>query len=117
VGQARQAAVALAQLDLDLHLGRVPLDQARVRAAALGEPDCVLAALIRRPGDALAAVLGWQLIRAARARVAAAPGGQELRGFHDALLSRGPVPATAALAAALGADAVRELTAALCAAA
>jgi hypothetical protein len=116
VGQARQAAIALARLDLDLHLGRVPLDQARVRAAALGEPDCVLAALIRRPGDALAAVLGWRLIRAARARVAAAPGAQDLRGFHDALLSRGPVPATAALAAVLGADAVRELTAALCAA-
>jgi hypothetical protein len=110
---AQQGAVTHAMLELDLHLGRVGPAAARQRAAALGDPDCILAGLIRNPGDALAAVLGWQLIRAARARLAAAAGAAfDVRDFHDALLAHGPIPCALALAATHGEPLVRELTAA-----
>ena len=103
VQDVRRAAIAHARLDLDLHLGRIDLAQAHARATALGDADQVLAELIQRPGDALAAVLGWQLIEAARGQLRA--GGDEpatLRGFHDSLLRQGPVPASMALATVVG---------------
>jgi hypothetical protein len=114
VCRLRHRAVTGARLELDLHLGRVNLAMARERAAALGDPDRILAALIRSPGDALAAVLGWQLIDAARRRTVPEGGAAALRRFHDGLLTRGPIPASAALAAGLGEETVSALLAALC---
>jgi hypothetical protein len=114
VRRLRQRTVAAARLELDLHLGRVDLAGARERAARLGDPDRVLTILIRAPGDALAAVLGWQLIDAAR-QLAAPDGGTEAqRRFHDRLLTQGPIPASAALGAGLGHSAVAPLLARLC---
>jgi hypothetical protein len=114
VRRLRQQAVAAARLELDLHLGRADLAAARERAAQLGDPDRVLTTLIRAPGDALAAVLGWQLIDAAR-QMAAPDGGTEAqRRFHDRLLAQGPIPASAALAAGLGQEAIAALLARLC---
>ncbi len=111
---ARQAAVAHARLDLDLHLGRIDLAQAHARATALGDADQVLAELIQRPGDALATVLGWQLIEAARRQVmAAGDGPAALRDLHDGLLRQGPVPASTALASVLGESAAGTLVARL----
>jgi hypothetical protein len=109
---ARRGALERAQLDLDLHLGRVDLGEAHHRAAALGDPLTILNELIRRPGDALAAVLGWQLIRSARARLAATAE-LDLRRFHDALIARGPIPCASALSLSHGEDFARELTATL----
>lgn len=109
VCRLRHRAVTEARLELDLHLGRVDLAVARGRAAALGDPDRILAALIRSPGDALAAVLGWQLIDAARRWTVPEGGAAALRRFHDGLLTRGPIPASAALAADLGEETVSAL--------
>ncbi|MCG6942297.1 MAG: hypothetical protein LJE69_13735 [Thiohalocapsa sp.] len=110
VEAVRRTAVAHARLDLDLHLGRVGLADARARAAALGNADQVLAALIRNPGDALAAVLGWQLIDAGRRQLTAGDSGPvALRKLHDGLLGQGPVPASVALAGMLGDAAVSAL--------
>lgn len=109
---AQRAALAQAALDLDLHLGRVDLPEARRRAAVLGDADCILADLIRNPGDALATVLGWQLIAAARNTVGNAA--EAVQDFHERLLKQGPVPASTALTAAVGADATQRLLSGLC---
>jgi hypothetical protein len=115
VRRARRAAVAHARLDLDLHLGRLDLAGARARAAEHGDADVVLAGLIRSPGDSLAAVLGWQLIDAARRRrVADGAAAAELRRFHDGLVAHGPIPASAALAACLDHQTVSALLARIC---
>ena len=111
VQPALLAAVDRAHLDLDLHLGRLGLADARARAATLGDADQVLAALIQRPGDALAAVLGWRLIAAARRQVAPDGDAAALRKLHDGLLAQGPIPVTAALATVLGAGTADELSA------
>jgi hypothetical protein len=111
----RRAAVAHARLDLDLHLGRLSLAEARARAALHGDPDTVLAGLMRNPGESLAAVLGWQLIEAGRRQYLRENGSAgEVRRFHDALVAQGTLPATAALAAILGASAGEQLLADIC---
>jgi len=96
----RRRAVVAAAVDLGLHAGGLSAEQAidRLRAegwdasAALDD----IATIVQHPGDALARVLGWQLIRAARNRLAGQEGFDERR-FHDRLLTLGPVPLTMAL--------------------
>jgi hypothetical protein len=112
VRAAERTAVAQARLDLDLHLGRLSLAAARERAAALGDADCVLADLIRNPGDALARVLGWQLIAAVQNSLAQDPAAS--RSFHDRLLMRGPIPASTAIALASDEATLQRTLAGLC---
>jgi hypothetical protein len=96
---SRQHALRLGLLDLDLHLGCA--DAASL--AAVGRGDLV--ALLRRPGDALAGVLGWDaLTRARKLGETAAPAGFDQRAFHDRLVAEGRIPVPLALESALGAE-------------
>ena len=103
----RRRAIVLARTDLALHCGWIDADTAveRIRqcstAGANAASDAIrqVAALVQHPGDALATVLGWQLIEAAAARHEHA----ESRLFHDRLLGLGPIPVSLALRQGLGA--------------
>ena len=103
----RRQAVARARTDLALNCGWIDAETAVERIQqcistgdnAGREAIRQVAALVQHPGDALAAVLGWQLIEAAAARNA--PGGRRL--FHDRLLGLGPIPISVALRQSLGA--------------
>ena len=103
----RRGLIRRAQLDLDLHAGRIDDEQAlaRLRYEGLDGPaaDAALARLARHPGDALAGVLGWLLLEAARQQQEAWDGvGFEERCFHERLLSQGPIPLPLALRYGLG---------------
>jgi uncharacterized protein (DUF885 family) len=96
-----------AQLDLDLHRGRVDVDGALARLAALGQDgsvaDARLARISRAPGDALAGALGWLLLEAARTEQEIAEGESfSPRAFHDRLLSQGAVPLPLVLRSVFG---------------
>ena len=96
----RRRAVVAAAVDLGLHAGELTADQAMDRLQAAGWDASAalddIAAIVQHPGDALARVLGWQLIRAARNRLEGQGGFDEHR-FHDRLLTLGPVPLTMVL--------------------
>ena len=103
----RRGLIRRAQLDLDLHAGRIDDQQAltRLRDEGLDGPaaDAALTRLARHPGDALAGVLGWLLLEAARQHQEAWDGPAfEERHFHDRLLSQGPIPLPLALRYGLG---------------
>jgi hypothetical protein len=111
---ARQHALQLAKLDLDLHLERISDTEASTRAASLGEPDAVLTQLIRHPGEALATVVGWRLIDAARAQLVCGDQATiDEREFHDRLVANGPIPAAAAVSTAFGAPLLNTLVSSL----
>lgn len=105
----RRDALRRGLLDLDLHLGDVGDGAATARLA--GIPGCDgsdLIRLARRPGDSLAAALGWRALVRARERVEDREGGGFREGlFHDRLLSAGRIPLQLILDAEFG----RELSA------
>jgi uncharacterized protein (DUF885 family) len=100
----RRHAINAAAVDLALHSGVIDartastrLQDAVTEAGAGDGATSELARLVQHPGDALAAVLGWQLLEAARARYEAGPPPAAVRIFHDRLLSQGPIPLSLAL--------------------
>jgi uncharacterized protein (DUF885 family) len=107
----RQWAIRRARVDLDLHLGAVAGAEALARLEGIPDADTVaLVHLARRPGDALAAVLGWQAMSRARdLQQRHAAGGFTESGFNDRLLSRGRIPLPLVLHTELGEDAWREI--------
>ena len=103
----RQRQLHLAQLDLDLHRGRIDADEALTRLAAQGLKGRVaesrLAEIARAPGDALAGALGWLLLEAARECLEGEQGsGFSARRFHDRLVSQGTVPLALLLQSVFG---------------
>jgi uncharacterized protein (DUF885 family) len=99
---ARRDCLLRAALDLSLHTGRIDSDQALARLRQHGltvtAAETVFARIVLAPGDALAAVLGWRLLDAARAQQEARDGtGFAERAFHDRLVSQGPIPLALAL--------------------
>ncbi len=99
---ARRDCLRRAALDLHLHTGRIDSDQALARLRQLGltvtAAEAAFARIVLAPGDALAAVLGWRLLDAARAHEEARDGtGFAERAFHDRLVSQGPIPLALAL--------------------
>lgn len=89
-------AINLALVDLDLNLGRSDAKWA-LRRLAETQPDAdqalrQLVDLGRRPGDALAGVVGWMLLHQARELQQTADPEFSVGEFHDALLRQGPVP-------------------------
>lgn len=107
----RRWAIARALLDLDLHLGAVASAEVLSGVETAGGADRVdWVLLARRPGDALAAVLGWQAISQARDLQMRRQGsGFRECLFHDRLLSRGRIPLPLILEADLGEDEWREI--------
>ncbi|MBV5272893.1 MAG: DUF885 family protein [Lamprocystis purpurea] len=104
---ARRDSLLRAAVDLGLHTGRIGSDQAlaRLRSHGLTETaaEAAFARIVLAPGDALAAVLGWQLLEAARAQQEALDSaGFAERAFHDRLVSQGPIPLALALRYGLG---------------
>lgn len=107
--ERQRERLLLARLDLDLHRGLVDEDGALARLAALGQTgpmaDARLADIARAPGDALAGVLGWLLLEAAREESGVSEGGAPSpRDFHDGLLSQGTVPLPLVLGSVFGED-------------
>lgn len=103
---ARQRALRLGLLDLDLHLGCAHAEA--VAQVSRGER----VALLRRPGEALAGVLGWDALTRARElsqSVDAAVFDQ--RAFHDRLVAEGRIPVPLILESALGGGRWREIAA------
>ncbi len=105
----RRAALMRAQLDLELHLGMVDQEQALARLGddrlcedgALAE----LARLVRHPGDAVAAVMGWRFLKEARALLEQREGaGFSELAYHDRIVSHGPIPLTLVLQLEFGDD-------------
>jgi uncharacterized protein (DUF885 family) len=90
----RAEAIRLALLDLDLHSGGLDANAAG-EGPAVGSGVAVddLVPLVRRPGTALAGVLGWQALRRARTEAAEREGRafRESR-FHDHLLANCGIP-------------------------
>ncbi len=107
----RQWAIRRALLDLDLHLGSVAGSEALSRLEGIAGADTVeLVHLARRPGDALAAVLGWLAMSRARDFLMRTEGGGlSESGFHGRLLSRGRIPLPLILEAELGGEAWSEI--------
>lgn len=107
----RQWAIRRALLDLDLHLGAVAGSEALARLEGIPGADALdLVRLARRPGDALAAALGWQAMARARDMLQRREGeGFRDATFHDSLLSQGRVPVSLTLATELGNDAWQEI--------
>jgi uncharacterized protein (DUF885 family) len=107
----RQWAIRRALLDLDLHRGAVDGDQALAGLEGIPGADRVsLARLARRPGDALAAVLGWLAIARARDLAMRREGGDFTEsGFNDRLLSQGRIPVPLIIGAELGQDAWQDI--------
>lgn len=100
---ARQHALRLGLLDLDLHLGCA--HAGAVAGVGRGE----LVALLRRPGEALAGVLGWDALTRARALCEAA--GLDQQAFHDRLVAEGRIPVPLVLESVLGGERWREIAA------
>ncbi len=89
----RHAHIRGAQLDLALHSGQVDGAEAITRQAAWGDDAVDLVHLAQAPGDALAGVIGWRMIRAARRLLEQWQGsGFSERAFHDRLVGHGPIP-------------------------
>jgi uncharacterized protein (DUF885 family) len=107
----RRWAIRRALLDLDLHLGAVSSDAALSGGEGIPGADTVeLVRLARRPGDALAAVLGWQAMLRARELQMRREGSAFTESlFHDRLLARGRIPVPLILDAELGEDGWREI--------
>ena len=104
---ARHDCLLRAELDLGLHTGRIDSNQtlARLRSHGLTETaaEAAFARIVLAPGDALAAVLGWRLLEAARVLQEGRDGtGFAERAFHDRLVSQGPIPLALALRYGLG---------------
>ncbi|WP_295585959.1 DUF885 family protein [uncultured Lamprocystis sp.] len=104
---ARRDCLRRAELDLGLHTGRIDSAQALARLRSHGIPEttaeAAFACIVLAPGDALAAVLGWRLLEAARTQQEARDGtGFAERAFHDRLVSQGPIPLALALRYGLG---------------
>jgi len=94
----RCAAIQRGLLDLELHLGELTETEAKARLASIrGGGTADLIRLARRPGNALAGVLGWRALNAARERALRAEGFSEA-AFHDRLFSAGRVPLSLILA-------------------
>jgi hypothetical protein len=91
---ARQHALRLGLLDLDLHLGCAHAEA----VAQVGRGELLV--LLRRPGEALAGVLGWDALTRARALCAAA--GLDQKTFHDRLVAEGRIPVPLVLEFVLG---------------
>ncbi|AUB84093.1 hypothetical protein [Candidatus Thiodictyon syntrophicum] len=95
----------LAQLDLDLHRGRIDDKQALASLARLGlegpAAEARVAQVARHPGDALAGVLGWRLLEQVRDRQGAdaGPGAPAWRAL---LASYGAIPLPLVLRYGLG---------------
>jgi hypothetical protein len=102
----RSALILTAQLDLALHTGQIGGAELRERLAT--DPCADLARLVglaQAPGDALAGVLGWRMIREARRLMEQWQGsGFSERAFHDRLVGHGPIPVPLILRHELGAD-------------
>jgi len=123
--RARRQAIVAARVDLQLNRGAIGIDDAIAALRESGEDEtaglCRAAGMLRRPGDALAGVLGWRLIEALMAGAADAhPGGTQVPGstpFDPLLLerlrSRGPIPLALAIRHGLGEDAWQRAAAAL----
>jgi hypothetical protein len=90
----RREAIRQGLLDLDLHLGQMTDREARARIAnGAGRGESDLVRLVRRPGEALAGVLGWLDLKRAKERAASREGkGFSERAFHDRLLAAGAIP-------------------------
>ena len=102
----RRALILTAQLDLALHTGQIAgTELHRHLAADPGSDPARVVALAQAPGDALAGVLGWCMIREARRLMEQWQGsGFSERGFHDRLVSHGPIPVPLILRHEVGAD-------------
>jgi hypothetical protein len=102
----RRALILTAQLDLALHTGQIAGTKLhRHLAADPGSDPARVVALAQAPGDALAGVLGWCMIREARRLMEQWQGsGFSERGFHDRLVGHGPIPVPLILRHELGAD-------------
>ena len=101
----RRALILTAQLDLALHTGQIGGAELRRRLAADQSADARLVGLAQAPGDALAGVLGWCMIREARRLLEQWQGsGFSERTFHDRLVGHGPIPVPLILRHELGAD-------------
>ena len=90
-------------MDLDLHCGNIDATAAAARMQQPSEspasnPLHQVARVVRHPGDALAVVLGWQLIEAA----ASLDGGPEAAVLHQRLLAQGAIPLPLAMTHAVG---------------
>jgi len=99
----RRQAIAAARVDLDLHCGTIDATAAAARMQALSQSSVSnslhqVAQVVRHPGDALAVVLGWQLIEAAAAR----DGGPEAAVLHQRLLGQGAIPLSLVMTHAVG---------------
>ena len=99
----RRRAIAAARVDLELHGGEIDATEAAARLQQPSEPHASnplhqVARVVRHPGDALAVVLGWQLIEAA----AALDGGPKPAILHQRLLGQGAIPLSLAMTHAVG---------------
>ncbi|MGB5834962.1 MAG: DUF885 family protein, partial [Thiohalocapsa sp.] len=99
--RSRRQAIAAARVDLELHCGLIDSTAAvdRLRETGTDEADVVqgVAKIVQAPGDALAAVIGWQLIEAA-----AVAGGQNGPNALQGLLTQGPIPLQLAMRHGIG---------------
>lgn len=102
----RRQAIAAARVDLDLHLGHIDATVAAERLHPSPRPTATassrlhqVARIVRHPGDALAAVLGWQCIEAA---AALDDDPEATLSSHQRLLGQGPIPLSLAMTHALG---------------
>jgi hypothetical protein len=102
----RRALILTAQLDLALHTGQIDTPGLHRHLATDPNPDPArLVGLAQAPGDALAAVLGWCMIREARRLMEQWQGsGFSERSFHDRLVGHGPIPVPLILRHEFGAD-------------
>ncbi len=101
----RRVLIRSAQLDLGLHTGRLSGAEALAQLEADGQGRSRLVRLVQAPGDALAGVLGWRMIAAARGLLEHWQGsGFSERGFHDRLVGHGPIPLPLVLRHELGTD-------------
>jgi uncharacterized protein (DUF885 family) len=101
----RRALILSAELDLGLHTGQLSGAEVLGRLEAGGLDRSRLVRLVQAPGDALAGVLGWQMISAARRLLEHWQGrGFSERTFHDRLIGHGPIPLPLVLRHELGAD-------------
>jgi hypothetical protein len=102
----RRALILTARLDLDLHTGQIR--EAELRQSLATDPNFDTSRLVKlaqAPGDALAGVLGWRMIREARRLMGQSQGsGFSERAFHDRLVGHGPIPVPLILRHELGAD-------------
>ena len=112
----RARRLQLARVDIGIHTGAMDAEQAlRMLDGLPGmsprQTAIALMEVSRRPGSAVAGVVGWRIIEEARACLEAGDGEFDLCAFHDRLLAPGPIAAPLLISRRFGAplwEAVKE---------